>query len=118
MPSQGNQQLIEREVRSLKDESQRFTKQTQAWMTAVDDFKNEVNVRGHQFLFCERNARLGQRAEGDDDVRSQLLGLFQDYAAEVEGEMRTVVRLHSAAPRPSALPADSLRFLRRRRRST
>ena len=118
MPSQGNQQLIEREVRSLKDESQRFTKQTQAWMTAVDDFKNEVNVRGHQFLFCERNARSGQRAEGDDDVRSQLLGLFQDYAAEVEGEMRTVVRPHSAAPRPSALPADSLRFLRRRRRST
>ena len=28
------------------------------------------------------------------DVRSQLLGLFQDYAAEVEGEMRTVVRAH------------------------
>ena len=93
MPSQGNQQLIEREVRSLKDESQRFTKQTQAWMTAVDDFKNEVNVRARQLFFVrrEQNAR-GQRAEGDDDVRSQLLGLFQDYAAEVEGEMRTVVR--------------------------
>ena len=51
MPSQGNQQLIEREVRSLKDESQRFTKQTQAWMTAVDDFKNEVNVRARLFFF-------------------------------------------------------------------
>ena len=117
MPSQGNQQLIEREVRSLKDESQRFTKQTQAWMTAVDDFKNEVNVRARHF-FAPRAECSRQRAEGDDDVRSQLLGLFQDYAAEVEGEMRTVVRPHSAAPGSSALPADSLRFLRRRRRST
>ena len=100
MPSQGNQQLIEREVRSLKDESQRFTKQTQAWMTAVDDFKNEVNVRARQHFFLrrEQNAR-GQRAEGDDDVRSQLLGLFQDYAAEVEGEMRTVVRAHRSRRR-------------------
>ena len=58
MPSQGNQQLIEREVRSLKDESQRFTKQTQAWMTAVDDFKNEVNVRARQLFLCAASRML------------------------------------------------------------
>ena len=63
-PSQGNQQLIEREVRSLKDESQRFTKQTQAWMTAVDDFKNEVNVRARQLLCAAIRMLEGRELKG------------------------------------------------------
>ena len=107
MPSQGNQQLIEREVRSLKDESQRFTKQTQAWMTAVDDFKNEVNVRARQLSFwcCEQNAR-GRELKGMTTCVRSCWAFSRTTRRRSRARCgRWCVRI-GAVVGPSALPAD------------
>jgi phage shock protein A len=58
----GNQRYIEREVRSLQEQSTRFTKQTQQWLTCIDSFNNHMKD----------------------------LGDFEGYAANIEGDMRTI----------------------------
>ena len=105
MPSQGNQQLIEREVRSLKDESQRFTKQTQAWMTAVDDFKNEVNVRARQ-LFASGMLDRARELKGMTTCVRSCWAFSRTTRRRSRARCgRWCVRI-GAVVGPSALPAD------------
>lgn len=58
----GNQRYIEREVRGLQEQSARFTKQTQMWLQSIDSFNNNMKE----------------------------LGDFETYAANIEGDMRTI----------------------------
>ena len=58
----GNQRYIEREVRNLQAQTERFTKQTQQWLACIDGFNNNMKE----------------------------LGDFESYAANVEGDMRTI----------------------------
>ena len=58
----GNQRYIEREVRNLQAQTERFTKQTQQWLACIDGFNNNMKE----------------------------LGDFESYAANIEGDMRTI----------------------------
>ncbi len=58
----GNQRYIEREVRNLQTQTERFTKQTQQWLACIDGFNNNMKE----------------------------LGDFESYAANIEGDMRTI----------------------------
>ena len=58
----GNQRYIEREVQNLQAETERFTKQTQQWLACIDGFNNNMKE----------------------------LGDFESYAANIEGDMRTI----------------------------
>ena len=58
----GNQRYIEREVRNLQAETERFTKQTGQWLACIDSFNNNMKE----------------------------LGDFESYAANIEGDMRTI----------------------------
>eukprot|EP01043_Picozoa_sp_COSAG02_P059210 COSAG02_NODE_7505_length_2982_cov_2.082206_3_plen_219_part_00 len=57
-----NQRYIEREVRNLQAQTERFTKQTQQWLACIDGFNNNMKE----------------------------LGDFESYAANIEGDMRTI----------------------------
>ena len=56
------QRFIEREVRGLQEQSARFTKQTQMWLQSIDTFNGNMKE----------------------------LGDFETYAANIEGDMRTI----------------------------
>ncbi len=87
----GNQRYIEREVRKLQTQTERFTKQTQQWLTCIDGFNNNMKE----------------------------LGDFESYAANIEGDMRTIAtaiqmitqRSRQPAPSPGSPDSSSPRLL-------